>query len=133
MGQDIFLPFSSVVASLLLYKRRVTGIEVVNFISMLSQENIFISDDEDECMNSLMICIDCCNYDYFEIKSSLDYDSYLFKGVTVRDFLYNKSSLVVLEFINKFIILKNEEVIINQQEKIKKKGKFFSTFFKTKG
>ena len=136
MEQDSFLPFSSVVASLLLYKRKVTGVEVINFISLLSQENIFISDEEDEYMNSLMICIDCYNYDYFEIKESLDYDSYLFNDVTVKEFLYSKSSLVVLNFINRLMFFEEKDIISNEPIRIlkqKKKVKFFSNIFKFKG
>ena len=136
MEQDSFLPFSSVVASLLLYKRKVTGVEVINFISLLSQENIFISDEEDEYMNSLMICIDCYNYDYFEIKESLDYDSYLFNDVTVKEFLYSKSSLGVLNFINRLMFFEEKDIISNEPIRIlkqKKKVKFFSNIFKFKG
>lgn len=130
MDQSSFLPFSSIVASILLYKRRVTGVEIINFISLLSQENIFISDESDEEMDNLMMCVDCRNYDYFEIKNNLDYDSYLFEEVTVKEFLYSKASIVVLEFINKTDYLQKSDFLNNDKLVLKKERRELNFFHK---
>lgn len=84
---------------MLLYKREITSVEIVNFISLLCRENIFVDDINDN-MDDLFMCIDCYNYELFKIRNDLEYNSYLFKGVTVREFLYVKSNSDVLRFIN---------------------------------
>lgn len=101
MEEGLFLPFSSLVASVLLYKKHVTSVEIINIISLLVKENIFIEDDIDDEIDDLMLCVDCPNLDYFKIKDMVSYDTCLTFGVTVRDFLFSKSNPIILDFFDK--------------------------------
>ena len=109
MEDVIFLPFSSLVASMLLYKKYVTSVEIINFISLLGKDNIFISDELDDDLSNLMLCIDYpCDFDYFKLKDSLSFETVLFENVTVRDYLISKSSFDILNCIEKNGYLREE-------------------------
>ena len=60
-----FLPFSSLIASMLLFKNRIISVEIINLTSLLAQYNLFI-DDEIDNMDIFSTCVICNNYSYFE-------------------------------------------------------------------
>ena len=64
MEQGSFLPFSSLIASMLLFKNRITSVEIINLTSLLAQYNLFI-DDELYNMDIFSTCVICNNYSYF--------------------------------------------------------------------
>ena len=130
MEQGIFLPFSSLIASMLLFKRHITSLEIVNFISMLSSENIFIDDEFDD-IDSLLLCVNCFNYAYFDIKEIFNYDSVLNNEKTVREFLNELASKEIIDLIERgkcsnffnYDVLDKEVVL---KRKVKRKN--FITF-----
>ena len=102
MKEETFLSFSSVIASVLLYKKCVSSIQIINFISDLVRENIYVDDEIDNEMDNLLLCIDYSDYDSFKLKNGFNYDTFLsVGGVTVKDYLISKSDAKVLEYIEK--------------------------------
>lgn len=88
MEQVEEIPFSSVVAVLLLKKPEVSCLEIVNFISKISQgEGDIIYDViEDDC-ECLSMCVDSIYDGGFKIKNNMSYATILYDNVTVRDYL----------------------------------------------
>ena len=100
MEQGSFLPFSSLIASMLLFKNRITSVEIINLTSLLAQYNIFI-DDEIDNMDIFSTCVICNNYSYFEIRDDASYDSILSDGKTVWDFFMENANKDIVDVIIK--------------------------------
>lgn len=76
---------------------------------MLGKESIFISDELDDDIGNLMLCVDYpCDFDYFKLKDSMSYETRLFENVTVRDYFISKSSFDILTCIEKNGYLREE-------------------------
>lgn len=92
MEQVCSVPFSALVATLLLNNRVVTAKEIVNFSSMISfGDGNTIIDIIDDDIDYLSICVDVDEKFNFSIKPSLNYDSIIDGGLTVRQFLIKNS------------------------------------------
>lgn len=92
MEQVSSVPFSALIATLLLKNRVVTAKEIVNFSSMISfGDGNTIIDVIDDDIDYLSICVDVDEKFNFSIKPSLDYDSIIGDGITVRQFLIKNS------------------------------------------
>ena len=92
MGQVVSIPFSKVIATLLLNKHKVTSREVVNYMSEISQsDGNIVYDIYDDDLDYLYICIEKdCNMN-FKIKDSMCYGTVLYDNVTVKKFLFDNS------------------------------------------
>ena len=89
MEQVDSINFSSIIASSLLYKDRVSSVELVNYCSKIeSNFDVEIIDDD---IDYLFECVDMGNDASFYIKTNLGYESVLTCGETVYDFLWNNS------------------------------------------
>ena len=87
------VPISGVIAMLLLNKRKVTNIDIVNFESKLANCDIGIDIYEDDNIDNLFVCVEVDNNMNFKLKDKFGYDSIIYDNVTVRDFLsYNSLS-----------------------------------------
>ena len=92
MEQVESVSFSSVLATLLLSKARVSAFDIVNFISKISQgDGKIIYNVEDDSIDYLFVCIDSLIDGGFKIKDTMDYNTVLYDGVTVFDFLKKNS------------------------------------------
>ena len=114
--------FSSLIASMLLNKREITSFELVNMMSDLEENGIFVDDDED--IDNISCCVEMNRNYSFCLKKNCFYDTFLSDGVKVRDFLENHSD----ERINDFIVKNNklnssvlEEISCDNRKKKKKK------------
>ena len=98
MEQTDLIPFTSVIAGMLLCKRVLTSGEIVNFISELSCEGMEI----DEYWNNEELSpIVYMNDQYsFGLKDGLFYDSVLSSGLNVSDFLVAHTDIRVLDYIH---------------------------------
>lgn len=96
MEQTQSIPFSTLIASLLLCKRQITSVEVVNAISRLCCEGIDICDDDYDCLSS---CVIVDNNYCFSLKMELDYDSFIFSNVRVKEFLLEKADFKLLTYL----------------------------------
>lgn len=76
---------SEVISSLLLEKREVTAIDIVNFNSKIS--SIYDVDIDDDDIDHLFCCVEMDSKFNFRLKDKLDYDSVLDNNMTVREFL----------------------------------------------
>ncbi len=93
------IPFSSVVAGLLLCERSINAVDVTNMISILSSFEIEVMDDD---YSFLSVCVDMDKKYNFSIDKDMNYDTVLGCGSSVYDFL---ESVAEERFIN---ILKND-------------------------
>ena len=98
MGQNDLVPFSSLIAGLLLIKRSVDFVEVVNVLSRITESGIII-DDENDDIDCLFPCMalgtKCCFY----LKDNLSYETMLFPNVSVREFLMDHTNEGILSFL----------------------------------
>ena len=99
MEQCDLISFTSVVAGLLLCKRSLTSLEIINFTSMLSCEGIEV--DDNWGIDELESCVDMDYQCSFMIKKFLSYDSVLENGMTVKEFLRSFVDKRVLEIIRR--------------------------------
>ena len=94
MEQIYSINFSSLIASFLLHKNKVSSVELVNYCSKIESEfDVEIVDDDIEYL------FECVDMDYdssFCIRSNLDYESVLPCGKTVYDFLKENSLPVII-------------------------------------
>lgn len=84
MDDSESIPFSSVVAGLLLCNRSVNAIDITNMISILSSFGIEVIDDD---YSFLSVCIDNDRQYNFFMKEDMNYDTILDCGSSVYDFL----------------------------------------------
>lgn len=92
------IPFSSVIASMLLYQREVHSFEIVNAISQLNRNNILVEDEWD-CSDELFLCVER-DHDYnFRLIHGLDYSSILYGNITVYEYLLFHTSPRILSLM----------------------------------
>lgn len=92
MEQVELVPFSKVIATLLLYKKNINPFDIVNFISKISQgDGDVIYSVEDDDLDYLSICVDNINTGEFRIMAGMNYGTILYDNITVRDFLLKNS------------------------------------------
>lgn len=86
------IPFSGVIATMLLKKECVDCLEILNICAKInSLEGYFDVDISDHGIDELLCCV-TYDKDYnFMLKEGLDYSSVLAGGITVHDFLESKS------------------------------------------
>ena len=82
MEQFYKIKYSGVIATLLLYKREITAIDIINFCSKISDEYEVIDDG----IQDLFECVEVDSQFNFRIKKYLDYYSILRDGKTVLEF-----------------------------------------------
>lgn len=88
MEQVCSVPFSALVATLLLNNRVVTARDIVNFNSKISSlDGNIIVDVIDDDIDCLSLCVNFDSKFNFSIKPGLDYDSIIDDELTVRQFL----------------------------------------------
>ena len=95
MEQFYKIKYSGVIATLLLYKREITAIDIINFCSKISDEYEVIDDG----IQDLFECVEVDSQFNFRIKKYLDYYSILRDGKTVLEFLNSKA---LMDFKERF-------------------------------
>lgn len=99
MEQVESIPFSSLIAGLLLCKKSYNSAEVVNVISELEGQGIMIEDENDD-MERMSCCVEMSpNFD-FHLKKGLEYVTVLSPGVTVFKFLMIHTDERILSFLD---------------------------------
>lgn len=127
MEQVESIPFSALIAGMLLCKKSYNSAEVVNMISELEGQGIWIEDENDD-----MVALSCCvemslNYD-FHLKEGLGYNTVLSPGVTVFDFLMIHTDERILSFLEE---QKNIHIFYQEDiQKISENTILQDTFFK---
>lgn len=128
MEQFLSVPFSKVVATLLLEDRNVTAKEIVNYISKISSglEDIIVK-TEDDNFDYLSFCVEFDNNFNFKLKNGWDYDSIINDSITVRDFLIENS---LPDYIKDIAYRYDDISNVDEVEDInlKLKGKINSSF-----
>ncbi|MBQ8681613.1 MAG: hypothetical protein IJ509_01735 [Bacilli bacterium] len=110
------VPFSSLIAGMLLKTRELSTTDIVNMISKLSDYNIHVEDEEDD-LDYLGLCVEIGPNYRFSLKKDMNYDTKLDDNITVYMFLLNIAGPVLLSFLgldcaSEFI----EEEHINKEE-----------------
>ena len=97
MGNDDCISFSSLLAGLLLLKKNVSALDIINEINKLENVGIYVDDDNDD-IEYLSCCINLNNYCSFSLKN--DYDTILYDDFKVIDFLKTVAGDRVLKLLN---------------------------------
>ena len=97
------IPFSSMIAGMLLLTNHVSSIDVINLMARLSKKGISVDDETDDIFK-LVCCIDTDKYCSFSLRSGFDYHTKLMNGDTVSQYLEKVAGNMVLEY------LKNDSV-----------------------
>ena len=127
MEQVDLVPFSSLISSMILIKRNITPMDIVNVMSKLGEYGIVI-DDENDSVESISCCIRMnkdCSFSLLE-----DYNELLDGDVTVSDFLLAHSNKKIDLFLKKImdgmvICNHNNNIIYNDKiSENNKKNKF---------
>ena len=102
------VPFSSMIAGMLLCKERISAIDAVNMVDRLSCLGIMVDDENDD-----IDCLSCCAFmnEDCSIILSRKYDDFLSDDVTVSDYL---EELAGIDFLN---ILSNDLIFKSLYEK----------------
>ena len=109
MEQVDLVPFSALIAGMLLIKRKVTSMDVVNAMSELQGKGTDI-DDEDDTIDCISCCVEMKRDCSFCLKSNISYDDILEDGNTVREFLLLHSNLKINSLLqNLFVISKDKK------------------------
>ena len=98
MEQKESVPFSALIAGMLLYDRNLKSTTVVNMMSKLEHKNIYV-DDVNDNLDVLYLCVDISSDYGFGLKPELDYDTILYGNVTVYKFLVMNTNSIVLSFL----------------------------------
>ena len=100
MDDDNSITFSSLIAGMLLCKRKIGPIEITNTMSRVMCSGIEILDGEDDDLNSLECCVDIIDDCFFCLKKDLDYETMLTEFVCVQEFLMDVAGDKVLSFLS---------------------------------
>lgn len=98
MEQVESIPFSSLLAGMLILKRGYTAIEIVSKLSELEGMGIVV-DDENDDLEILSCCLEMDSNLGFHLKAGLEYDTVLCPDVTVFDFLNIHTNEKVMSFL----------------------------------
>jgi len=119
MEQFYKIKYSGVIATLLLYKREITAIDIINFCSKISDEYEVIDDG----IQDLFECVEVDSQFNFRIKKYLDYYSILRDGKTVLEFLNSKA---LMDLIYIYVDMEKEtEIVQSSRKDFEFKGKIF--------
>lgn len=130
MEQVESIPFSGLIAGMLLYKRSCTSIEVANVLCRLENYGIYV-DDENDNLDCLSCCVEASsNYSCFCLKNGFGYNTVLLSGVEVSEFLKihtnDKILSIIGESVENFAFQETSLSKVMDFEKVKKKKNFFS-------
>ena len=92
------VPFSSLIAGMLLENRELSTLDIVNMISKLSDYNINVEDEEDD-LDYLGLCVEIGPNYRFSLRKGMDYDTKLYGNVTVYMFLLNLAGPILSSFL----------------------------------
>ena len=96
MDDGCTVPFSSVLAGMLLFQRIVNPTDIIRVISELSSNDIYVDDGED--LDYLFFCVDFRKDCSFALKDGYDYQTILEDGGTLYDYLYDTAGELVVQF-----------------------------------
>ena len=132
MEQVESIPFSMLIAGLLLRKRSYTSFEVVQIICELEGMGIVV-DDENDNFSLLFDCVDMRENYNFQLKEGLQYETILCYDTTVFDFLKMHTSEKILFLLEQYFNKKSLEIKIEKDITViknKKKSLIRDNFFK---
>ena len=95
MDDGCTVPFSSVLAGMLLFQRIIKPIDIMRVISELSNNDIYVDDDD---LDYLLFCVDFRKDCSFAMKKGYDYQTILEDGGTLYDFLYSTAGDLIVQF-----------------------------------
>ena len=98
MEQVESVPFSALIAGMLLCQRTYNSASIVNTISGLQAQGVMV-DDENDNMDDLSCCVEVSPNYCFQLKKGLKYDTVLYSDITVFDFLMMHTNERVLTFL----------------------------------
>ncbi len=98
MEQSESIPFSSLIAGLLLIKDRVSSVEIVNVISRLMDKGIVI-DDENDDIDCLLLCVMIDRKYCFSLRDGFSYETMLTSNINVETFLKSHTNEEILSFL----------------------------------
>lgn len=102
MEQLESIPFSALVAGVLLRKTECTSVEIAKILSNLEMEKGVMIDDENDNLDALSCCVEMgSNYDFY-LKKGLKYSTVLNQDITVFKFLMIHTNQMVLSFLDDY-------------------------------
>lgn len=133
MEQVESIPFSGLIAGILLYKRSCTSFEIAIVLSKLGEYGIIV-DDENDDLSIISCCVEMDKNYGFCLKHGLNYNSVLLSGVVVSDFLRIHTREEVLALISRSIEdFYSQKRMMTQVPVVKnKKENFMFSLFKPK-
>lgn len=92
------VPFSSLIAGMLLVKRSVSSMDIVNAISRIGASGVTVEDENDD-LEVLSLCVEMSrNYDFY-LREEISYETTLCTGVRVIDFLMLQTNEKILSYL----------------------------------
>ena len=107
MEQIESVPFSSLIAGMLLLKSSYTTLETAQILCYLEGTGIEI-DEENDDFSKLYCCVKFENNYGFRLKNGMMYDTVLYSGDTVLSFLKENTDDMVLSFLNDYFKQKTD-------------------------
>ena len=115
MDDGYSIPFSSLLAGLLMFKQTVKPLDVVKVIADLQVNNISV-DDMDDDIDYLSFCIDVSKDYSFSLKKEFSYHTILDSGNTLYQFLEKVAGEVLVQFFETNCKYSNEFLSIYERE-----------------
>lgn len=110
MEQEESIPFSALIAGIMIHKRECSSLEVAIILGELEGKMGIVIDDENDNLENLSCCIEISpNYD-FQLKNGLEYNTILDQNITVLNFLMIHTNCLILNFLDEYF----EKLIINR-------------------
>ena len=133
MDDGYSIPFSSLLAGLLMFRQTVKPLDVVKVIADLQINNISV-DDMDDDIDFLSFCIDVSRDYSFSLKKDISYHTILDNGNTLYQFLEEVAGEVLIQFFMNnckysnefFFIYEREHIFENSLSFVKKNNKRIS-------
>lgn len=91
------IPFSSMIAGMLLCEPTVSAVDIINLMSRLSVAGIDVVDDD---IDFLSICIEINSNCSFYLKDGYDYDTKIDDDMTIAYFLEKVAGKKILSFLS---------------------------------
>ena len=107
MEQGTVVPFFKLISSMLLVKKVLKPIDIVNIMSRLQEFGIIV-DDYNDSINCISCCVEMKNDCSFCIKRNYNYGYKLDDSFTVKDFLLSHSDNNINSFLQQLV--KNNEI-----------------------
>ena len=113
MEQVESIPFSALIAGIMLYKKEYSSIEIVGILGKLEGEMGVVIDDENDNLDELSCCVEISSSYDFQLKKGVDYSTVLNQDITVLKFFMIHTNQFILSFLDEYF----HHSILNQESR----------------